>query len=403
MKLKTIYILLVALLMAEITEAQNSTSSPSSRFAYGEMNDNIPNAYRAMGGANLGQRRNTVIDPSQPASYTACDSTSFMFDLAGSIMWTNYSDGSGKRNKANGNLEYVTLQFPIWKQHIAFSAGIMPYTVMGYSFGVKDSVGGHEYGISYIGEGGITQLYGGLSFNIMDWVALGANFYYMFGEINNETVLSFTESDIHGSDMWKNMRVGSFRFRYGLQFFHTFDKHSFCLGGIFENKQRLNGEYAQYEINSLDSVLVSNTGFEVPMTYGGGLSYNYANRLIVACDYYRQDWNDVLYFGEKGTLKNRAKISFGCEYRHNPNGRNYAERMFWRVGASIIDSYVANSGQKDFSISAGFGLPLRTSATMVNTTLEYIHRASINKLNENCLKLTIAVSVNENWFFKRKL
>ena len=403
MRLKYIYIAIIALAMTVPAGAQNATSSPSSRFAYGEMNDNIPNAYRAMGGVNLGMRRNSAINPSQPASYTACDSTSFMFDLAGSILWTNYSDASGKKNKINGNLEYVTLQFPIWKQHIGFSAGIMPYTSMGYAFGVTDSVGGHEYGISYVGAGGITQVYGGLSFNILDWVALGANFYYMFGEINNETVLTFTESSIHGSDMWKNMHVGSFRFRYGMQLFHTFGKHSFCLGGIFENKQRLNGDYVQYEINFVDSVRVTNNGFEVPMTYGGGLSYNYADRLTIACDYYRQDWNNVLCFGETGTLKNHTKISLGCEYRHNPNGRNYAERMFWRVGASMIDSYVGNSGQKDFTISAGFGLPLRTSATLVNTTLEYTHRASINHLNENCLKLTIAVAVNENWFFKRKL
>ena len=30
--------------------AQNATSSPSSRFGYGELNDNLPGAYRAMGG-----------------------------------------------------------------------------------------------------------------------------------------------------------------------------------------------------------------------------------------------------------------------------------------------------------------------------------------------------------------
>lgn len=99
MRLKYIYIAIIALAMTVPAGAQNATSSPSSRFAYGEMNDNIPNAYRAMGGVNLGMRRNSAINPSQPASYTACDSTSFMFDLAGSILWTNYSDASGKKTR----------------------------------------------------------------------------------------------------------------------------------------------------------------------------------------------------------------------------------------------------------------------------------------------------------------
>ena len=63
--------------------AQNATSSPSSRYGYGELNNNLPNAYRAMGGVGVGMRSNRVINPSQPASYTACDSMTFMFDIAG--------------------------------------------------------------------------------------------------------------------------------------------------------------------------------------------------------------------------------------------------------------------------------------------------------------------------------
>ena len=99
--------------------AQNATSSPSSRFGYGELNDNIPVPYRAMGGVSAGLRRNNAINMAQPASYTACDTMTFMFDVAVSAMWTNYSDMNGKRNRPNGNLEYVTLQIPLWKQHKA--------------------------------------------------------------------------------------------------------------------------------------------------------------------------------------------------------------------------------------------------------------------------------------------
>ena len=107
--------------------AQNATSSPSSRFGYGELNDNLPTAYRAMGGVGLGMRSNKAINPAQPASYTACDSMTFMFDIAGSFLYTNYGDSYGERNRLNGNLEYVTMQFPLWRQHIAFSAGVTPY------------------------------------------------------------------------------------------------------------------------------------------------------------------------------------------------------------------------------------------------------------------------------------
>lgn len=125
---KRIVSLIVVSLMVAGMSAQNATSSPSSRFGYGELNDNLPGAYRAMGGVGIGMRSNKAINPAQPASYTACDSMTFMFDLAGSFLYTNYGDSYGQRNKMNGNLEYMTLQFPIWRKYIAFSAGITPYS-----------------------------------------------------------------------------------------------------------------------------------------------------------------------------------------------------------------------------------------------------------------------------------
>ena len=121
--------------------AQNGTSSPFSRYAYGELNDNVPNTYRAMGGVGIGMRNNRVINSAQPASYTACDSLTFMFDLAASVMWSRYSDATGMRNKANGNLDYLTMQFPLWRRYIAFSAGVLPYTAVGYDVTISDSIG----------------------------------------------------------------------------------------------------------------------------------------------------------------------------------------------------------------------------------------------------------------------
>ena len=102
-------ILIAALLMSFGAMAQNLTSSPYSRYAYGDLNENVPTAYRAMGGVGFGMRSNKAINPSQPASYTACDTLTFMFDIAASASWSRYRDSSGKRKRGNGNLEYVTM------------------------------------------------------------------------------------------------------------------------------------------------------------------------------------------------------------------------------------------------------------------------------------------------------
>ena len=403
-RLAAIFVCSFFLFLPMVLNAQNAASSPSSRFGYGEMNENIPTAFRGMGGVAAGMRQRSAINPSQPASYTACDSVTFMFDLAASGMWTRYADANGHRNRPNGNLEFVTLQFPIWKQHIAFSAGVMPYTSVGYDFALSGSQGGYDYKVNYQGEGGITNVYAGLSFNILNWFALGANFYYMFGDATNAIDLSFSDNAVTGSTMYQNMRVNSFRFRYGAQLFHTFaDRHRIVLGAVVENQQKLRGEFVQYELSTLDSVLVQEDGFQLPLYYSVGASYCYDDRLLIAFDYSNQAWNKAKYFGLTNVLRNRSRYAFGAEYRHNKMSRNYAERMYWRIGATIMDSYVQQGGKTDFAVSVGVGFPLRTSETLFNLALEYNRRRSAANLVEDNLKLTINVAVAENWFFKRKL
>ena len=118
--------------------AQNLTSSPYSRYAYGDLNENVPTAFRAMGGVGLGMRSNRAINPSQPASYTSMDSLTFMMDIAASATWSRYRDASGMRNVANGNLEYLTFQIPLWKRWIAMSFGLLPDSSVGYSISMND-------------------------------------------------------------------------------------------------------------------------------------------------------------------------------------------------------------------------------------------------------------------------
>ncbi len=400
---KQLYILISLLCLTAFSlQAQNNTSSPYSRFGYGELNDNVPGAYRAMGGVGVGMRSNKVINPSQPASFSAVDSTSFMMDLAASAMWTNYRDMSGVKNKGNGNLEYLTIQFPLWK-YIGFSVGVLPYSSVGYDFALKDSTAAYSATKAYVGSGGLTQVYGGLSFNIMNWVAVGANIYYMFGETTNTRTLAFADGGMKSVSMTNTLRVNDVHFRYGLQFFHTFGAHSFTLGGIFENKSNLNARFKQIETTTNDTVANTTDGFQLPMVWGAGASYTWANRLTIAADYSVTDWSKTQYFGVVDSLRSRSKISVGAEYVHNPLGRKYWEHMAFRVGASISDSYLKNVPAKDFVVSVGLGFPLQNVGTVINTTFEYGHRGTQSILSENYLRFTINASINENWFFKRKL
>jgi len=402
-----IYIIVAALLMSGVVAAQNMTSSPYSRYAYGDLNENVPTGYRAMGGVGLGMRSNRAINPAQPASYTACDTLTFMMDIAASVNWSHYKDAGGVKNKANGNLEYLTMQFPLFKQWIAMSVGLLPYSSVGYNIELRDSLNSnYHYTMAYYGNGNISQVYGGLSFNIMNWFALGANVYYMWGDLDRMRALVFTESDLNTTIQDEELRVSNVRLRYGAQFFHTFGDHSFNLGAIFESKMKLNSELIIIETQTEDSIPIYKDGWQLPMVWGVGASYNWANRLTIGFDFERQCMASALYNGLEGRwsgLQDKNRYALGVEYRHDPMGRKYVERMLWRAGVSVQDEYLATIGAKRISASIGIGFPLYTIGTVINTTIEYTHRGSTKGLEDNGLRLTIGASIAETWFFKRRL
>lgn len=405
MNFRRYIVLVVAAMMAVGAWAQNATSSPTSRFGYGELNNNLPGAYRGMGGVGIGMRSNKVINPAQPASYTSCDSMTFMFDIAGSLLYTNYGDSYGQSNKVNGNLEYMTMQFPIWRQHIAMSLGVTPYSAVGYNFALTDSINqDYYYSQKYRGTGGFTQVYGGLSANICDWVALGVNVYYMFGNIEQSRGLSFTDATMDSVQMVEKLSANSLRLRYGMQVFHTFGKHTVNMGAVYENKQpfsRMN--YEQIEMTTADTISNISTGFDMPMMYGVGLSYSYANRWLIGADYMCHDWANANYFGQTQSLKKRHRMALGAEYRNDPTSRKYVDQIYWRLGVNYTTAYTNRYNEAEWGVSMGVGFPLRTAGTVINTTLEYGKRGTRNVLSENYLRLVVNASISEHWFFKRKL
>lgn len=407
--MRKIKLIIAALLVSMAVMAQNMTSSPFSRDAYGDLNENVPNAYRAMGGVGYGMRNNRAICAAQPASYTACDSLTFMMDIAANVNWSRYQDASGMRNKANGNLEYLMLQFPLWKRWIAMSVGLLPYSSVGFDIVQNDSIGSsYHFTKKYYGNGNISQVYGGLSFNICNWVALGANVYYMWGDLDRMRAITFTESGINPTLQDESMTVSTVRLRYGAQFFHTWGKHTVNLGGVFENKRSLNSTYIIIETQSEDTIPIYKGGFEAPMMYGVGASYTWDNRLTVGFDFERQCMASAQFNGLTGAdnmLRDRNRYALGVEYRHNPMGRKYVERMIWRAGVNVQDEYLSTIEARRVTASVGIGFPLYTIGTVINMTIEYGHRGTRANggLEDNSLRFTIGAAIAESWFFKRRL
>jgi hypothetical protein len=413
---KSFLFILVLVLFSQLAFNQNNTNSPYTRYGYGEINDNHNGEQRAMGGIALGVRSPLSINSVNPASYSAVDSMTFMFDFGASALRSQFKDNNGKSSSFTANLDYITMQFPFSKT-VGFSAGIQPYSFSGYNFyttedltfsnnsGTSDTV---EVTKSFTGSGGFSEVYAGLSVELFHHLALGANAYYMFGSLNNYRSISFNPSTGYTSTtQLNNIEANNFRFRYGLQYFTNLNKkQNITVGLIFEPKKNFKVNCTKINSGVLTDTTTYDMDFDLPMTLGGGIFYTYNNKLSVGLDYTLQNWSDARFYGKTDSLTNRNKIAIGAEYIPNSSGRKYSDHIRYRIGFNVNNAYykIDNKTQgNNFGVTLGFGLPLPYSKTMVNTAFEYGKIGNSGSLKENYFKFTFNVCVNENWFFKRKL
>lgn len=415
---KISFIAIIFLLSAiQFIEAQNNTNSPYTRFGYGDVTESTPTELRGMGGTSIAGFSQSIINPVNPASYSSVDSLSFMFDVGAGFRLSRFSDKSNSCNTFNANLEYITMRLPLGK-NLGFSAGILPYSFVGYAFTFSDSikmpVSNTEsskkigYTESFTGTGGLYELYSGVSYRFLNHVSLGVNGYYIFGNINNYSTLVESNSSSSSTIRNNQLSASDFRLRYGVQLYNTFNKrHAVSLGFIYENKTKFNGTFTS---TLRDDELVNNNKFELPQVFGAGISYTLDNKLTLGADYKSQGWGNALFGGATDSLVNSSTLSLGGEYLPNPRGRSVFQRTKYRFGLNTSNPYYKVGSKtlpNNFGITAGIGIPMRDNYTnkvsYINAALEYGKMGTNSMLREDYLKLTISASLNEFWFFKRRL
>ncbi len=399
--------------------ANNNANSPYTRFGYGDVQDQTFARSRGMGGISYGLRSGLTINPSNPASYSAIDSTTFLFEFGAGGLLSSFAAADAQRTTFNGNLEYIALQMPVTKW-MGISAGILPFSFVGYDYNFSDSiriptVAGEDeqyskYTQSYNGSGGVSQVYLGLSFDLWNHVALGVNGYYMFGSIDHYRSIAYTESPVPAVSVSKHssLFISNFNLRFGLQYHETVGtKNAFTIGAVYEFNTPLRGDLTETTIGSDTVEVVSRKGFEMPSLYGLGFTYTYDNRLTVGLDATFTDYSRAQFYGVTDTLRSTMKYAVGAEYINDPKGQKYVDRMMWRLGLNYYNSYVGlHDGQShNVVVTCGLGFPLRKSKTIINFNFEYgnvaMHAASA--LKEQYFKFGINVSLNETWFMKSKL
>jgi hypothetical protein len=391
--------------------AQNNTNSPYTRYGYGELADRSFGAGRAMGGIGYGMRSNKQINPLNPASYTSMDSLTFIFDfgIAGQLSW--FDDGINKEKHINGNLEYVAMQFPLHRR-IAVSAGILPYSYVGYNFGANiTSEEGIYYTEQFTGSGGLNEAYAGLSIDI--WkkrLSVGANVGYLFGNIMHNQSLALGVSNATQSARYRTLHINDVKLDLGIQYTQRLSlDESLTLGLAFSPAKNLNTTSSDIIQNgsSMDTIQTTNHAFDIPNSLGVGLSYVKLNRLTLAADFLYQTWGQAQFFSEKDGFKNRIRAAAGAEFIPNYQNRAIFSRMRYRAGIHYSNSYllISNKSYNEFGAGLGLGIPLIDNRSFLNLSFEYVKIKPESRalIDEQYFRFTVNYTFNERWFLKFKV
>lgn len=390
------------------------TISPYSRYGYGEWQSLSFSANQSMGGLGYGVRSNKSINAMNPASYTAIDSLTFMLDLGVSGVVDGFATASENTTQFNGNVDYVAIQVPLAK-FAALSLGISPMSTVGYNYSFIDKKPMYGYQDTltikqaFNGTGGISQVYLGLSFDILDRVAIGVNGHYLFGNIQHYREVTFPNENLYTSTWQKEaLYISAWLCDVGVQYHQPIGDDELVVGAAYSLQLPMNNRYEiTTKTNDVEIIEDETLLFEYPQTIGAGVSYRWDNRLLIGADVSWQNFAQAHYYGETNKLNDRFVYAFGAQYTHAPGGKKYTDNMEFRIGANYANSYI-NIDNKPFdkwAITWGIGFPLPNTNTKLNLHMEYGQQGSIQQqgLLERYYKIGISVSLNERWFVKRKL
>lgn len=404
--------------------AQGGTNSPYSQFGLGVLSDQSQSASRGMNGVGIGLREGNQANTLNPASYSAADSLTMIFDMGMAGQFTNFKEGATRVNAKSASFEYAVGLFRAAK-NVGVSFGILPYTNIGYSYTTKSDYL-TEFDVSvpatYIGDGGLRKVFLGVGWRLLKPLSLGVNVAYLWGSYSH-SIQTTSVSNINSTLKSYSASVSSYQVDMGLQYEQPITKNNVLTVGAtvgLGHKLHADPEYQVQVGSNTATTFTLENGLELPMAYGVGLAYNHAHQLTVAVDGSLQQWGKLKfpafnaasnqYELADGLLKDRVKVSGGIDFvPDNQSLNSYFKHVHYRVGAGFSTPYYNISGfnaPKELSVSVGLGLPIinfYNNRSVLNVSGQWTRCSSDKFITENTFRINIGITFNEKWFAKWKV
>ncbi len=458
-------------------QPSTQTFNPYSRYGIGEIENKGFAPTAAMGRAVTAFENDdrdslnpVILNPANPASYASLRLTDFEVGVKTDF---NFLENSKEKLfKNNTYLSYLSFGFPLGKR-AGVAVGITPFSNVGYTISdVNNDPNIGDVTTIYEGTGGLNQVFFGLGYrpfqkSLMHFLkskrydslrregkwdeirkkrffkamassfAIGANGYFMFGDLNNTTSVIFPSSATPAYFNVRRIRatrVSDFYSSYGALVSFRIDSIAkkrkdikVTLGTsvyvptqLSANYKAVAYTYKQFGANIAfpydTSLNVERNGtIGMPLIMSFGLAVRKGIKLTVMGDVSLQNWSYYRFFDEDPKLRNSIRYSLGFQYANNGEWKTrremIKERAMYRAGAFYNTGYLDLKDTRigEYGFSVGVGLPLGLynkffgAFNQINISAEFGQWGTTqnNLVQNKFIRGTIGLTLNQKWFLKR--
>jgi hypothetical protein len=146
----------------------------------------------------------------------------------------------------------------------------------------------------------------------------------------------------------------------------------------------------------------------MPQSYTVGFSFEQTGRWVIAGDYRYYYYSQYEEFDgyHDPFIKDAWSAHLGAELIGRRNAKNYFSRMFYRVGGTFAQNYVAFNDKirNDWSVAIGLGLPIKSGYSRIDISVEYGRNGSIKQgqIQEDFARISVGFFGFDRWFIRRK-
>jgi len=425
----------IILSLISINSFSQGSASPYSFYGIGSLNFNGTTENRAMG------RLSMVTDSihmnfRNPASFTGNDLKAFnnegrlvKFTVSVGNSDINFKTQNASAKSTTTSFDYLGMSVPMGKFGMGF--GLIPHSSVGYKLESLDNDDLIKY--KYSGKGGLNKVLLGLAYQFSESLALGMNFDYNFGNIQNNGVEFLYDDnseplDYHSREANRSDLSG-FSYNLGITFkpmltdliqLHSAFTYSPDYNLNSDNSRTFSSivinsnsgeEYPINEINvDLESLGLKETNLSMPSKTSIGLGIGKIKKWFIGTEYtfvntsvFKSDLINI----DNSSYEDGSTISFGGYFIPEFSSfNNLLKRIVYRSGIYFEKTGLIINDQSisEVGMTFGVGIPVGNMFSNLNLALEVGKRGTTdaNLVEEKFANLKMSLSLNDRWFVKRK-